>query len=82
MKEKIERNNVRVMYIKTHKMLADILTKPMSGEKFYKLVKALLNHLIPLLEPQGCVEQNYKTGGTKMAMSGENNTHINRSFTN
>ncbi len=57
-KEKVEKGEVRISYIKTSRMLADILTKPMSGEKFHKLVRVLLNHLVPLLEPQGCVERN------------------------
>jgi hypothetical protein len=65
-KERVDKKDVDIIYIKTCRMLADILTKPMSGEKFYKFVRALLNHLKPLLEQQGCVEQNDIERGTKL----------------
>ncbi len=47
-KERVDKKDVDIIYIKTCRMLADILTKPMSGEKFYKFVRALLNHLISM----------------------------------
>lgn len=45
-KERVDKGDVEIAYIKTCRMLADILTKPMSREKFYKFVRALLNHLV------------------------------------
>jgi hypothetical protein len=68
-KERVSKGDVKILYIKTCNMLADILTKPMSGEKFYKFVRALLNHLVPLSEQQGCVEQNDIGRGTKLTTS-------------
>jgi hypothetical protein len=68
-KERVDKRNVEIYCIKMCKMLADILTKPMSGERFNKFVRALLNHLVQLLEQQGCIEQNDMGHRIKMSMS-------------
>jgi hypothetical protein len=41
--DRITNNEVKIKYVPTSEMLADILTKPMSGEIFEKLRKLLLN---------------------------------------
>lgn len=43
LKEKIDENAVKVKYEPTKSMLADMLTKPLGGEQFKLLTRALLN---------------------------------------
>jgi len=43
MKDQIERGEVKLVYVPTHKMIADILTKPLGGELFRKLRADLCN---------------------------------------
>jgi hypothetical protein len=42
-KDKIEKNELRIQYKSTNDMIADILTKPLQGSKFKLLRKLLLN---------------------------------------
>jgi hypothetical protein len=74
-KERVDKKDVDIIYIKMCRMLTDILTKPMSGEKFYKFVRALLNHLVPLSEQQGCVEQNDIGRGSELTTSARHKTN-------
>ncbi len=57
-KEKVGKGDIRIEYIKTSMMFADILTEPMNGVKLHNFVRALLNHLVPISGQQGCIEQN------------------------
>jgi len=43
-KEAIDNNEIVLQYLPTDQMLADILTKPLQGEKFRGLRKLLMNH--------------------------------------
>ena len=55
-KDRVERNKIRIEYCQTEKMLADFFTKPLQGELFrifrdvimgHKHINTLLNMLIP-----------------------------------
>ena len=41
LKEVIKEGNVKLRYASTEEMVADGLTKPLVGEKFYKFVESL-----------------------------------------
>ena len=41
----IERNEVKIVYCPTEDMTADIMTKPVTGEKFKQLRLKLMNHV-------------------------------------
>ena len=43
LKERIDRKEIKLSYLRTEDMVADILTKPLQGQKFYALRKMLLN---------------------------------------
>ena len=45
LKDRIESEDIRIEYIESENMLADILTKPLQGKLFYKLRKILCNEL-------------------------------------
>jgi hypothetical protein len=40
-RERLETKQLEIEYVKTDTMLADVLTKPLSGEDFHKLVRLL-----------------------------------------
>jgi hypothetical protein len=42
-KDRVDSGEIAIQYIPTEDMIADILTKPMQGEKFRKLRSMLLN---------------------------------------
>jgi hypothetical protein len=42
-KDRIASKDIEVVYLQTDDMLADILTKPLQGDKFLKLRNKLLN---------------------------------------
>ena len=42
-KDRVDSKEIRLEYLQTHNMIADILTKPLQGELFFKLRKILLN---------------------------------------
>ncbi len=43
-KEMIDNNDITIQYCSTHDMLADVLTKPITGKKFQELRDILLNN--------------------------------------
>lgn len=45
-KERIENGEINVKHTKTDDMVADILTKPLQGERFFKLRNLLLNSMV------------------------------------
>lgn len=65
----MDKGGVKITYIKACQMLANILIKLMSGEKLYKFLKTLLNHLVPELEQRGCIEQKNMGHRTKILLS-------------
>lgn len=48
LKQLLDSNNVFIYYINTSNMLADILTKPLTGKLFYKFRRRLLNLQYPI----------------------------------
>ena len=42
-KDRVDSKEIILEYLETHSMIADILTKPLQGELFFKLRKLLLN---------------------------------------
>ena len=42
-KDQVRLGKIEVRYLKTTEMIADLLTKPVQGELFYKLRKLLMN---------------------------------------
>jgi hypothetical protein len=46
MKERVERGELKISYIGTDEMTADVLTKPLQGERFLKLRNKLLNWMV------------------------------------
>jgi hypothetical protein len=44
-KQLIEQNHIKIEYLPTEEMVADILTKPITGKLFLKLRNAILNIL-------------------------------------
>ena len=45
-KERIDSGEIRVSYLPTEEMIADLLTKPIQGKLFAKLRDRLLGHII------------------------------------
>ena len=43
LKERLDHKEIKLSYMRTDDMVADILTKPLQGKKFYALRKMLLN---------------------------------------
>ena len=43
LKDKVDREELELEYLPTDKMIADVLTKPLQGEKFRVLRSRLLN---------------------------------------
>ena len=43
MKEKLDNGEVKIKYLPTEDMVADIFTKPLQGPQFFELRKQLLN---------------------------------------
>ena len=41
-KDKIEKNELRIQYKSTNDMIADILTKPLQGSKFKFIIKKII----------------------------------------
>jgi hypothetical protein len=41
-RERLETKELEIEYVRTDKMIADVLTKPLSGEGFHSLVRLLL----------------------------------------
>ena len=46
MKERVDMGELSIVYLPTDDMIADILTKPLQGEKFLKLRELLLNLVV------------------------------------
>jgi hypothetical protein len=42
-KERVEKGDIEIVYLSTDDMVADILTKPLQGDKFIALRQLLLN---------------------------------------
>ena len=42
-KQFIDSGEIKLVYIPTEQMIADILTKPITGSKFYNMVKIIFN---------------------------------------
>lgn len=42
-KERCDKKDFKIAYIKTSMMTAEVLTKPINGEKFHTLILLLLN---------------------------------------
>jgi hypothetical protein len=56
--EIVEKESVMIMYTRTTQMIADVLTKPLGGELFYKLANVLMGWsrvLTDFAETTGCV---------------------------
>lgn len=45
-KDRIERGEIKLKYVKTEEMVSDILTKPLQGERFRYLRSKLMNHVL------------------------------------
>ena len=45
-KDRIEKGEIKLTYVKTEDMISDILTKPLQGERFRFLRSKLMNHVI------------------------------------
>ena len=64
LREKVVQNEIEVQYIKTKEMIADILTKPLQGEQFHVLARALLGDKgMRFLLQQGCVRKQDGSNG-------------------
>ncbi len=56
LKERLKTGEVEIEYVKTHDMLANVLTKPLGGELFHTFVNKLLGHRFACLSNKGAKE--------------------------
>ena len=52
-KDRIERGDIKLKYVETKKLVADIMTKPLQGTRFRKQRTRLMNHDLDTAVSQG-----------------------------
>jgi hypothetical protein len=70
MKERVSTGELEIKYIKTCRMLADILTKPLGGEHFHTLVNHILGYF-PYLNNRGAKKNTLRIAESQSNDAGD-----------